>query len=114
MSPLFFFFFFFFFFFSSRVSCRLPCPAMLGLSLICPLLSAFFVSRLTREGDLEQLRAADPNARDMAGRKSTPLHFAAGFGRVDLVVHLLAAGADTEASSKGERREMKNEEEEQG
>ncbi|GLG92491.1 Poly [ADP-ribose] polymerase tankyrase [Gryllus bimaculatus] len=41
------------------------------------------------------------NARDTAGRKSTPLHFAAGYGRRDVVEFLLAAGASIQARDDG-------------
>ncbi|XP_014284779.1 poly [ADP-ribose] polymerase tankyrase isoform X1 [Halyomorpha halys] len=41
------------------------------------------------------------NARDTAGRKSTPLHFAAGYGRKDIVEFLLAAGASIQARDDG-------------
>ncbi|KAK6638711.1 hypothetical protein RUM43_006978 [Polyplax serrata] len=41
------------------------------------------------------------NARDTAGRKSTPLHFAAGYGRRDVVEYLLTAGASIQARDDG-------------
>ncbi|XP_024083143.1 tankyrase isoform X2 [Cimex lectularius] len=41
------------------------------------------------------------NARDTAGRKSTPLHFAAGYGRKEIVQFLLAAGASIQARDDG-------------
>ncbi|XP_036428039.1 poly [ADP-ribose] polymerase tankyrase-2 isoform X2 [Colossoma macropomum] len=58
-----------------------------------------------RSGDLERvkklLNAANVNSRDTAGRKSTPLHFAAGFGRRDVVDYLLEHGADVHARDDG-------------
>ena len=37
----------------------------------------------------------------MEGRQSTPLHFAAGFNRVEVVEFLLSMGADVQAKDKG-------------
>ncbi|KAJ8366165.1 hypothetical protein SKAU_G00149960 [Synaphobranchus kaupii] len=49
-----------------------------------------------RNGDLERVKKLinpdNVNSRDTAGRKSTPLHFAAGFGRRDVVDYLLQNG----------------------
>ncbi|KAH8295482.1 hypothetical protein KR018_012020 [Drosophila ironensis] len=41
------------------------------------------------------------NARDTAGRKSTPLHFAAGYGRREVVEFLLNSGACIQACDEG-------------
>uniref|UniRef100_I3RSE8 Poly [ADP-ribose] polymerase n=1 Tax=Drosophila buzzatii TaxID=7264 RepID=I3RSE8_DROBU len=41
------------------------------------------------------------NARDTAGRKSTPLHFAAGYGRREVVEFLLSSGASIQACDEG-------------
>ncbi|XP_055716585.1 poly [ADP-ribose] polymerase tankyrase [Phlebotomus papatasi] len=41
------------------------------------------------------------NARDTAGRKSTPLHFAAGYGRREIVEYLLANGGSIQARDEG-------------
>lgn len=41
------------------------------------------------------------NCRDIDGRHSTPLHFAAGYNRVPVVEFLLKYGADVHASDKG-------------
>jgi len=41
------------------------------------------------------------NARDTAGRRSTPLHFAAGYGRREAVEHLIAMGANVLARDDG-------------
>ncbi|GLD63224.1 tankyrase-2-like protein [Lates japonicus] len=58
-----------------------------------------------RSGDLERVRklvtAENVNSRDTAGRKSTPLHFAAGFGRKDVVDFLLQNGANVHARDDG-------------
>ncbi|XP_053094594.1 poly [ADP-ribose] polymerase tankyrase-2-like isoform X3 [Pangasianodon hypophthalmus] len=58
-----------------------------------------------RSGELERvkklLNAENVNSRDTAGRKSTPLHFAAGFGRRDVVSYLLQYGANVHARDDG-------------
>ncbi|XP_027709498.1 poly [ADP-ribose] polymerase tankyrase-1 [Vombatus ursinus] len=58
-----------------------------------------------RNGDVARVRrlvdAANVNAKDLAGRKSSPLHFAAGFGRKDVVEHLLQMGANVHARDDG-------------
>nr|CAH7736018.1 unnamed protein product [Callosobruchus chinensis] len=60
-----------------------------------------------KSGDLEQVRrlvSAHPhsvNCRDLDGRHSTPLHFAAGYNRVAVVEFLLGQGADVHAKDKG-------------
>jgi tankyrase len=41
------------------------------------------------------------NCRDLDGRHSTPLHFAAGYNRVGVVEFLLSKGADVHAKDKG-------------
>ncbi|KAM9412185.1 poly [ADP-ribose] polymerase tankyrase-2-like isoform 1-T1 [Salvelinus alpinus] len=58
-----------------------------------------------RNGDVERVRRLvtpeNVNSRDTAGRKSTPLHFAAGFGRRDVVDYLLQNGANVHARDEG-------------
>ncbi|XP_078251401.1 uncharacterized protein LOC144590911 [Rhinoraja longicauda] len=58
-----------------------------------------------RSGDVARvkrlLKADNVNARDTAGRRSTPLHFAAGFGRKDVVDFLLQNGANVHARDDG-------------
>ncbi|XP_078532364.1 poly [ADP-ribose] polymerase tankyrase-1 isoform X5 [Lissotriton helveticus] len=58
-----------------------------------------------RNGDVSRVKrlvdTSNVNAKDMAGRKSTPLHFAAGFGRKDVVEHLLQTGANVHARDDG-------------
>lgn len=50
-----------------------------------------------RIGDLNRVRkiasTSNVNCRDISGRKSSPLHFAAGFGRREIVEHLISLGA---------------------
>ncbi len=41
------------------------------------------------------------NCRDLEGRHSTPLHFAAGYNRVAVVEYFLHHGADVHAKDKG-------------
>ncbi|XP_061782623.1 poly [ADP-ribose] polymerase tankyrase-1-like [Nerophis lumbriciformis] len=58
-----------------------------------------------RNGNVSRVKklvdTANVNAKDMAGRKSTPLHFAAGFGRKDVVDLLLQNGASIHARDDG-------------
>ncbi|XP_061656623.1 poly [ADP-ribose] polymerase tankyrase-1 [Syngnathoides biaculeatus] len=58
-----------------------------------------------RNGDVVRVKklvdTTNVNAKDMAGRKSSPLHFAAGFGRKDVVEHLLQTGANVHARDDG-------------
>lgn len=61
----------------------------------------------SRCGDLEVVRmilakhAHLVNCRDVDGRQSTPLHFAAGYNRIDVVEYLLQHNADVHAKDKG-------------
>ncbi|XP_072943225.1 poly [ADP-ribose] polymerase tankyrase [Epargyreus clarus] len=48
------------------------------------------------------------NARDTAGRKSTPLHFAAGYGRREVVEALIAGGAALQARDEGGLQPLHN------
>jgi len=58
-----------------------------------------------RNGDVARVKklinTTNVNAKDTAGRKSSPLHFAAGFGRRDVVDHLLVCGASVHARDDG-------------
>lgn len=60
-----------------------------------------------KAGDLDAVRRIvlnNPhtvNCRDLDGRHSTPLHFAAGFNRVPVVQFLLEHGAEVHAADKG-------------
>lgn len=61
----------------------------------------------SKSGDIECVRrilTSQPhlvNVRDLDGRHSTPLHFAAGYNRVPIVEYLLQHGADVHAKDKG-------------
>ena len=58
-----------------------------------------------KSGDVHRVRsmvdAGNVNARDTAGRRSSPLHFAAGYGRREAVEHLLMMGANVHARDDG-------------
>lgn len=60
-----------------------------------------------KAGDLDTVKkivGVNPqivNCRDLEGRHSTPLHFAAGYNRVSVVEYLLQNGADVHAKDKG-------------
>ncbi|CAF2791794.1 unnamed protein product [Rotaria sp. Silwood2] len=61
----------------------------------------------SKSGDLDVVKRVltfNPslvNCRDVQGRNSTPLHFAAGYNRIQVVEYLLAMGADVTARDKG-------------
>ncbi|CAL4164207.1 unnamed protein product [Meganyctiphanes norvegica] len=61
----------------------------------------------SKSGDIDIVRriiSQEPhlvNVRDLDGRHSTPLHFAAGYNRVPIVEFLLQHGADVHAKDKG-------------
>ncbi|CAF1408733.1 unnamed protein product [Rotaria sp. Silwood1] len=61
----------------------------------------------SKSGDLDVVKRVltfNPslvNCRDVQGRNSTPLHFAAGYNRLQVVEYLLAMGADVTARDKG-------------
>ncbi|KAK3704735.1 hypothetical protein QZH41_001082 [Actinostola sp. cb2023] len=58
-----------------------------------------------KTGDLDTVKklcnSVTVNCRDLDGRCSTPLHFAAGYNRVRVVEYLLTNGADVHAKDKG-------------
>ncbi|MCI4392341.1 hypothetical protein PGIGA_G00144960 [Pangasianodon gigas] len=58
-----------------------------------------------KAGDLDTVKQLcspqNVNCRDLEGRHSTPLHFAAGYNRVAVVEYLLQHGADVHAKDKG-------------
>ena len=58
-----------------------------------------------KHGDVGRVRdlvtPENVNSRDTAGRKSSPLHFAAGYGRREAVEILLNAGASVHARDDG-------------
>uniref|UniRef100_A0A6I8R1T7 Poly [ADP-ribose] polymerase n=1 Tax=Xenopus tropicalis TaxID=8364 RepID=A0A6I8R1T7_XENTR len=59
----------------------------------------------SKAGDLDTVKqlcsSQNVNCRDLEGRHSTPLHFAAGYNRVSVVEYLLHHGADVHAKDKG-------------
>uniref|UniRef100_A0A3B3RTT5 Poly [ADP-ribose] polymerase n=1 Tax=Paramormyrops kingsleyae TaxID=1676925 RepID=A0A3B3RTT5_9TELE len=59
----------------------------------------------SKSGDVEIVKKLctlqNVNCRDVEGRQSTPLHFAAGYNRVAVVDYLLQHGADVHAKDKG-------------
>ncbi|CAG4948307.1 unnamed protein product [Parnassius apollo] len=73
----------------------------------CANAAALRLLEAARTGDVETARAildARPrlvNCRDVDGRHSTPLHFAAGYNRLPLAQLLLQRGADVHAKDKG-------------
>lgn len=53
---------------------------------------------------IEANRLSQPNlfnCADLDGRHSTPLHFASGYNRIEIVKYLLENGADVHAKDKG-------------
>ncbi|XP_052831608.1 poly [ADP-ribose] polymerase tankyrase-2-like [Octopus bimaculoides] len=58
-----------------------------------------------RNGDLAKVKKIltrhNVNAKDTSGRKSSPLHFAAGFGRKDVVEYLLEFNSNVHARDEG-------------
>ncbi|CAG5098084.1 Oidioi.mRNA.OKI2018_I69.XSR.g15365.t1.cds [Oikopleura dioica] len=56
---------------------------------------------LNRVRELISIHGNSINARDADGRRSTPLHFAAGFGRKEVVEYLLETGGDVGATDEG-------------
>lgn len=60
-----------------------------------------------KSGDLDAVvriisdSPANINCKDFDGRESTPLHFAAGYNRIDVLRYLLEQGADVEARDTG-------------
>lgn len=73
----------------------------------CTNAAAVRLLEAARTGDVETARAildSRPrlvNCRDVDGRHSTPLHFAAGYNRLPLAQLLLQRGADVHAKDKG-------------
>ncbi|CAG2160731.1 unnamed protein product [Oppiella nova] len=65
-----------------------------------------------KNGDAIRVRklinASNVNIRDTSGRKSTPLHFASGFGRKDIVEYLLGLKANVSAEDDGGLQPLHN------
>ncbi|XP_028966676.1 poly [ADP-ribose] polymerase tankyrase-1 [Galendromus occidentalis] len=70
-------------------------------------ISEYQLLEASKAGDIDivegilNLRPDLVNCRDVDGRQSTPLHFAAGYNRVSVVECLLKTGADVHAKDKG-------------
>ncbi|KAK3559943.1 hypothetical protein QTP86_029546 [Hemibagrus guttatus] len=81
------------------------CSARSGSPAVSEAVAGRELFEACRSGDLERVKkllsAENVNSRDTAGRKSTPLHFAAGFGRRDVVSYLLQHGANVHAQDDG-------------
>ena len=65
-----------------------------------------------RLGDISRVislldKGVPVNLKDTTGRKSTPLHFAAGYGRLDVVELLIVRGADVSAKDDGGKSNTK-------
>ncbi|CAG2101522.1 unnamed protein product [Medioppia subpectinata] len=54
------------------------------------------------------INSSNVNIRDTSGRKSTPLHFASGFGRKDIVEYLLSLKANVSAKDDGGLQPLHN------
>ena len=65
-----------------------------------------------RNGDVIKVKklinSSNVNIRDTSGRKSTPLHFASGFGRKDIVEYLLHLNANVSAKDDGGLQPLHN------
>ncbi|XP_054166448.1 poly [ADP-ribose] polymerase tankyrase-2-like [Oppia nitens] len=65
-----------------------------------------------KNGDVVRVKklinTANVNIRDTSGRKSTPLHFAAGFGRKDIVEYLLSLKANVSVKDDGGLQPLHN------
>ena len=65
-----------------------------------------------RNGDVLKVKklinCSNVNIRDTSGRKSTPLHFASGFGRKDIVEYLLHLNANVSAKDDGGLQPLHN------
>lgn len=69
------------------------------------LIRSILSTRVTTLDSFQRILTSHPslvNCRDAQGRNSTPLHFAAGYNRLQVVEYLLSMGADVTARDKGE------------
>lgn len=76
-------------------------PPSDAVDLECQLLEAAKSGDLTSVKLIISSNSKIVNCRDLDGRHSTPLHFAAGYNRVPVVEFLLQSQADVHASDKG-------------